>query len=159
MTIRDIKIRPALVIFALAVGAFAIGTTEFATMTLLPMFAPDLGIDAPTAGHVISAYALGVVIGAPVIAAATARMSKRRLLVILMVVLPDMDGRPWAGSGALSHWAAWFSGPYRSHWTPPSPMRHRRKNAPEIADGIPPRFELILSCQRPCRPCLLSAIR
>lgn len=86
MTSQNTHIHPALVIFALAVGAFAIGTTEFATMTLLPLFAPDLGIDAPTAGHVISAYALGVVIGAPVIAAATARMSKKRLLILLMIL-------------------------------------------------------------------------
>ena len=86
MPSQDTQIHPALVIFALAIGAFAIGTTEFATMTLLPMFAPDLGIDAPTAGHVISAYALGVVIGAPVIAAVSARMSKKRLLILLMVL-------------------------------------------------------------------------
>jgi len=50
--------------FALAVGGFAIGTTEFATMSLLRYFAHDLRIDEPTAGHVISAYALGVVVGA-----------------------------------------------------------------------------------------------
>ncbi len=56
---------PGLVHFALAVGGFAIGTTEFATMSLLPYFSRDLHIDAPTAGHVISAYALGVVVGAP----------------------------------------------------------------------------------------------
>ena len=59
---------PDLVHFALAVGGFAIGTTEFATMSLLPYFARDLGISAPVAGHVISAYALGVVLGAPLIA-------------------------------------------------------------------------------------------
>ncbi|MBL8268178.1 MAG: hypothetical protein JNL55_17420, partial [Steroidobacter sp.] len=53
---------------ALAMGGFAIGTTEFASMSLLPYFSAGLGIDEPTAGHVISAYALGVVIGAPVIA-------------------------------------------------------------------------------------------
>src|ERR1700761_1816924 len=74
------------VLFALALGAFAIGTTEFATMSLLPMFARDLGIDAPTAGHVISAYALGVVVGAPVIAVLTARMQRRLLLVLLMAM-------------------------------------------------------------------------
>ena len=50
--------RPALVLLALAVGSFAIGTTEFATMSLLPYFSQSLGIDAPTAGHVISAYAV-----------------------------------------------------------------------------------------------------
>jgi DHA1 family inner membrane transport protein len=71
---------------ALAVGGFAIGTTEFATMSLLPYFAASLGIDAPTAGHVISAYALGVVVGAPVIAVLAARMQRRYLLVLLMAL-------------------------------------------------------------------------
>ncbi|GAA4769352.1 MFS transporter [Stakelama sediminis] len=75
---------PALVLFALAMGGFAIGTTEFATMSLLPYFAPDLGIDAPTAGHVISAYALGVVVGAPLLAVVSARMGRRKLLIALM---------------------------------------------------------------------------
>lgn len=79
-------IRPGLVLFALAMGGFAIGTTEFAVMSLLPFFAPDLGIDEPTAGHVISAYALGVVVGAPVIAVLAAKLSRRTLLIGLMVV-------------------------------------------------------------------------
>ncbi|KYG99363.1 MFS transporter, partial [Bradyrhizobium sp. DOA1] len=51
----------AIVLVSLAMGGFAIGTTEFASMSLLPFFAADLGIDEPTAGHAISAYALGVV--------------------------------------------------------------------------------------------------
>jgi MFS transporter, DHA1 family, inner membrane transport protein len=71
---------------ALAVGGFAIGTTEFATMSLVPQIARDLAIDAPTAGHLISAYALGVVVGAPLIATLTARMSRSRLLILLMTV-------------------------------------------------------------------------
>jgi hypothetical protein len=50
-------VHPGLVLAALALGGFAIGTTEFASMSLLPYFARDLGIDAPTAGHAISAYA------------------------------------------------------------------------------------------------------
>lgn len=76
--------QPGLVHFALAVGGFAIGTTEFATMSLLHYFAVDLHIDEPTAGHVISAYALGVVVGAPVIAVLSARMARRTLLIALM---------------------------------------------------------------------------
>lgn len=75
---------PGVVHFALAMGGFAIGTTEFATMSLLPFFARGLGIDEPTAGHVISAYALGVVLGAPIIAVASARLAKRSLLLLLM---------------------------------------------------------------------------
>jgi DHA1 family inner membrane transport protein len=69
---------------ALALGGFAIGTTEFATMSLLPYFAHDLRISEPTAGHVISAYALGVVVGAPVIAVLSARVARRTLLIALM---------------------------------------------------------------------------
>jgi DHA1 family inner membrane transport protein len=79
-------VSPGLIQFALAVGGFAIGTTEFATMSLLPYLARDLGIDEPTAGHVISAYALGVVVGAPVIAILSARLSRRTILIGLMSV-------------------------------------------------------------------------
>jgi DHA1 family inner membrane transport protein len=82
MTTRAIS--PGVVQFALAVGGFAIGTTEFATMSLLPYIARDLGIDEPTAGHVISAYALGVVVGAPVIAILSARLPRRTILIGLM---------------------------------------------------------------------------
>ena len=78
--------------FALAVGGFAIGTTEFATMSLLPYFARDLGISAPTAGHVISAYALGVVLGAPLIAVLAARIARRTLLIGLMLVFALANG-------------------------------------------------------------------
>lgn len=72
--------------FALAVGGFGIGTTEFVAMGLLPDIATSLGITEPTAGHVISAYALGVVVGAPLIAALTARLPRKALLLGLMVV-------------------------------------------------------------------------
>ncbi len=76
---------PRRLLFALAVGGFAIGTTEFATMGVLPLMAAGLGIDEPTAGHVISAYALGVVVGAPLIAVLGARFSRRSLLLWLML--------------------------------------------------------------------------
>src|SRR5277367_5506224 len=69
---------------ALAVGGFGIGTGEFAIMGLLPNMAGELGISIPKAGHVISAYALGVVIGAPLIAVLAARWPRRRLLLALM---------------------------------------------------------------------------
>ncbi|MFF3374582.1 MFS transporter [Streptomyces sp. NPDC002680] len=77
---------PTLALLALAVGAFGIGTTEFVMMGLLPDVADDLGISIPSAGHLVSAYALGVVIGAPLLAAATARMSRRKLLIGLMAL-------------------------------------------------------------------------
>lgn len=67
-------------------GGFAIGTTEFASMSLLPFFAADLHIDEPTAGHAISAYALGVVLGAPLIAVLGARFARRTQLLVLMAV-------------------------------------------------------------------------
>ena len=73
-----------LAILALAVGGFSIGTGEFVIMGLLPDVAHDLGIDIPTAGHLISSYALGVVIGAPVLAVLGARWPWRRLLIALM---------------------------------------------------------------------------
>ena len=57
--------RPGIVHAVLALGGFAIGTTEFATMSLLPYMAHDLQTSVPVAGHLISAYALGVVVGAP----------------------------------------------------------------------------------------------
>ncbi|MGW0177369.1 MFS transporter [Rhodococcus sp. NPDC003322] len=70
---------------ALALGGFGIGTTEFVAMGLLPEMSGGLGVSEPTAGHVISAYALGVVVGAPTIAALTARVPRRALLIALMV--------------------------------------------------------------------------
>lgn len=76
---------PAWVLLALATGGFAIGTTEFATMSLLPFVAQGLAIDEPTAGHIISAYAIGVVVGAPVLTVLTARVRRRGLLVALML--------------------------------------------------------------------------
>ncbi len=75
-----------LVMLALAMGGFAIGTTEFAVMSLVPYFSVGLGIDEPTSGHVISAYALGVVVGAPVIAVLAAKIPRRTLLIGLMAV-------------------------------------------------------------------------
>lgn len=75
---------PHWLLFALAVGGFAIGTTEFATMSVLPYIAQGLHISEPKAGHLISIYAIGVVIGAPLIAVFAARFSRRSLLLILM---------------------------------------------------------------------------
>jgi DHA1 family inner membrane transport protein len=75
-----------LALLALAVGAFGIGTTEFVMMGLLPDVANDLNVSIPTAGHLVSAYALGVVIGAPLLAALTSRMSRRTVLIGLMAL-------------------------------------------------------------------------
>ncbi len=78
-------------ILALALGAFAIGTSEFAAMGLLPYFAADLGITEPQAGHVISAYALGVVIGAPLTSILGARLPRRRYLAALIAFYGVMN--------------------------------------------------------------------
>lgn len=83
---------PNIVHLALAMGGFAIGTVEFAAMSLLPLMATDLGVDVPTAGHLISAYALGVVIGAPLIAVASARLPRRHLLIGLMLIFAIANG-------------------------------------------------------------------
>ncbi|VCU69654.1 Inner membrane transport protein YdhP [Pigmentiphaga humi] len=69
---------------ALGLGGFSIGTGEFVIMGLLPDAAQDLGISIPAAGHLISAYALGVVVGAPVLAVLGAKLPRRTLLVALM---------------------------------------------------------------------------
>lgn len=71
---------------ALITGGFAIGVTEFVTMGLLPQIADGVGVSIPTAGHTISAYAVGVVIGAPLIATMGARAPRRVLLLGLMTV-------------------------------------------------------------------------
>lgn len=71
---------------ALAVGAFGIGVTEFAPMGLLPTIANDLGASIPQAGLLISGYALGVMIGAPLMILATSRAPRRALLISLAAI-------------------------------------------------------------------------
>ena len=73
-----------LAVLALATGGFAIGTTEFVTMGVLPQIAEGVEVSIPSAGHLISSYALGVVIGAPVLAYFGARLPRRGLLIGLM---------------------------------------------------------------------------
>jgi DHA1 family inner membrane transport protein len=74
------------ILFALSCGAFGIGVGEFAVMGLLPEIATGFKVNVPDAGYAITAYAAGVVVGAPLIAVAAARMSRRALLLILMAV-------------------------------------------------------------------------
>ena len=75
-----------LAILALAIGGFGIGTTEFAMMGLLPNVAEGVGVSVPTAGHVISAYALGVVVGAPLLVALGAKLPRKALALGLMAL-------------------------------------------------------------------------
>ena len=71
------RLQIGMVILALACGGFGIGTGEFAIMGLLPDVASTFAVTTPQAGYVISAYALGVVVGAPLIAIAGAKSSRR----------------------------------------------------------------------------------
>ncbi len=73
-------------VWALGVGSFAIGTGEFVIMGLLPEVAKDLGVTIPEAGHIITSYALGVVVGAPVLAVLAANWPRRALLIALMAL-------------------------------------------------------------------------
>ncbi|PKH71464.1 MFS sugar transporter [Stenotrophomonas sp. Betaine-02u-21] len=75
-----------LALLALTLGAFAIGTTEFVIVGLLPTIAADLQVSLPSAGLLVSLYALGVAIGAPVLTALTGRVPRKTLLVALMLV-------------------------------------------------------------------------
>lgn len=78
--------RSSLALLALALSAFAIGTTEFISVGLLPMIAQDLNISVTTAGLTVSLYALGVMFGAPVLTSVTANMSRKSLLLWIMVI-------------------------------------------------------------------------
>ncbi|MEU8640120.1 MFS transporter [Amycolatopsis sp. NPDC048633] len=71
-------------LLALAISAFGIGTTEFVIMGLLPEVAADFGVSIPSAGLLISGYALGVVVGAPVLTALASRVPRKTVLVSLM---------------------------------------------------------------------------
>ena len=80
------KKQSTLALLALAVSAFAIGTTEFISVGLLPMIAKDLSIPVTTAGLTVSLYALGVTFGAPILTSLTSSMSRKTLLLWIMIV-------------------------------------------------------------------------
>lgn len=73
-------------ILAMALGAFAIGLSEFAVMGLLPQIAGEMAVSIPAAGNLITAYALGVVVGAPLLTAAAVRLPRRSMLVLFMAL-------------------------------------------------------------------------
>ncbi|MFF2481122.1 MFS transporter [Paenibacillus sp. NPDC058071] len=73
-------------LLALAVSAFAIGTTEFISVGLLPLIADDLHISVTTAGLTVTLYAVGVMLGAPILTALTSRVSRKTLLIAVMIV-------------------------------------------------------------------------
>src|SRR5687768_2644639 len=73
-----------LALLAFAIGAFVIGTTEFVIMGLLPEVAGDFGVSIPTAGYLVTGYALGVMFGAPLMTVLGTRISRKRMLMLLM---------------------------------------------------------------------------
>lgn len=81
----EAPVRAGLAIVAMAIGSFGIGMGEFAVMGMLPELARDLGVSEPQAGHVISAYALGVVVGAPAFSILFAKLPRRMMLLCLML--------------------------------------------------------------------------
>lgn len=100
------KLNLSMLILALALGTFSIGIGEFAVMSLLPNFAKGLHISIPDAGNVISAYALGVVIGAPIIAIGGAWQSRRHLLIGMMLLF--MLGNTASALAPNYHWMLLF---------------------------------------------------
>ncbi|MBS4175004.1 MFS transporter [Bacillus sp. FJAT-49736] len=80
------KRRSTFALLALAVSAFAIGTTEFISVGLLPLIAHDLKISVTTAGLTVSLYALGVTFGAPILTSLTSAMSRKALLLWIMII-------------------------------------------------------------------------
>lgn len=86
-TMRHASSKVGLVTFWLAMGTFAFGAGEFASMSLLPSIAADLGTQESTAGHIITAYALGVVIGAPIISVFGAKWPRKPLMLSLLAAL------------------------------------------------------------------------
>ncbi|MHA3979250.1 MFS transporter [Halovulum sp. GXIMD14794] len=75
-----------LALWALTISAFAVGTTEFVIVGLIPTIAESLGVSLPSAGLLVSLYALGVTIGAPVLTALTGRMPRKALLLALLTL-------------------------------------------------------------------------
>ena len=88
-----------LALVALTLGAYAIGTTEFVIVGLIPTIAADLGVSLPSAGLLVSLYALGVAIGAPVLTALTGRVPRKTLLVALMVLFTLGNVIAWMAPG------------------------------------------------------------
>lgn len=100
---------PALLV--LAFGGLLLGTAEFATMGLLPSIAASYAVDVPTAGHIVSLYALGVVVGAPLLTVITARMEKRRLLMgLALLILVGNAASALAQTFALAGAARFLAG-------------------------------------------------
>ena len=88
-----------LALLALTIGAFAIGTTEFVIVGLIPTIAADLGVSLPSAGLLVSLYALGVAVGAPLLTALTGRLPRKTLLLALMLLFTAGNLLAWLAPG------------------------------------------------------------
>lgn len=88
-----------LALLALTISAFAIGTTEFVIVGLVPTIAEQMGISLPSAGLLVSIYALGVAIGAPVLTALTAKLPRKQLLILLMALFTAGNLLAWLAPG------------------------------------------------------------
>lgn len=88
-----------LALLALTISAFAIGTTEFVIVGLIPTIAEQLGVSVPSAGLLVSIYALGVAIGAPVLTALTGRIPRKMLLIGLMMLFTLGNLLAWQSPG------------------------------------------------------------
>jgi DHA1 family inner membrane transport protein len=95
-----------LALWALTLSAFAIGTTEFVIVGLIPTIAASLGVSVPSAGLLVSLYALGVAIGAPVLTALTGRIPRKQLLLGLMVLFTIGNLLAWIAPGYATLMAA-----------------------------------------------------
>lgn len=135
--------RPA--ILALALGAFAIGTSEFTAMGLLPYFAADLAITESQAGHVISAYAMGAVVGAPLTSILGARLPRRRYLAALMAFygLMNLLAAALPGYGTLAGMRflaglphGGFLGVAMLYAADALPREHRARGAAQVILGL-----------------------
>ena len=112
-------------LLALAIGAFGIGTTEFVVMGMLPEIADDLGVSVSAVGLLISAYAVGVVLGAPTLTALGLRFTPRQTLVALMVVF--VVGNALVGAG-----------PQLRHRSPPPACSPPSRTGPSSASAPSP---------------------
>ncbi|TIC81352.1 MFS transporter [Crenobacter intestini] len=88
-----------LALWALTLSAFAIGTTEFVIVGLIPTIAQSLGVSVPSAGLLVSLYALGVAVGAPVLTALTGRVPRKQLLLALMALFTAGNLLAWMAPG------------------------------------------------------------
>ena len=95
-----------LALWALTLSAFAIGTTEFVIVGLIPTIAASLGVSVPSAGLLVSLYALGVAVGAPVLTALTGRVPRKQLLIGLMMLFTLGNLVAWMAPGYAALMAA-----------------------------------------------------